>query len=118
MITNCATSKSEKIKYFIASDFEFLSLFSVDVCPFFFFFEKRKKSRKKRIVANGSVNEKRYREGKETTFEPSNILLILEMFWFSKEKHLSFFRAKDSKHFALGFHNRMKPGKLCLISRF
>ena len=84
----------------------------------FFFFEKRKKSRKKRIVANGSVNEKRYREGKETTFEPSNILLILEMFWFSKEKHLSFFRAKDSKHFALGFHNRMKPGKLCLISRF
>ena len=117
MIANCATSKSEKIKYFIASDFEFLSLFSVDVCPFFFF-EKRKKSRKKRIVANGSVNEKRYREGKETTFEPSNILLILEMFWFSKEKHLSFFRAKDSKHFALGFHNRMKPGKLCLISRF
>lgn len=62
MIANCATSKSEKIKHFIASDFEFLSLFSVDVCPFFiFFFEKRKKSRKKRIMANGSVNEKRYR---------------------------------------------------------
>ena len=117
MIANCATSKSEKIKYFIVSDFEFLSLFSLDVCPFFFFL-KRKKSRKKRIMANGSVNEKRYREGKETTFEPSNILLILEMFWFSKEKHLSFCRAKDSKHFALGFHNRMKPGKLCLISRF
>lgn len=31
----------KKIKYFIASDFEFLSLFSVDACPFFFWKEKK-----------------------------------------------------------------------------